>query len=70
MKIVAVVQAIMRPTRLPNKVIMSFFCITMIGLLLNPLVLAKRDDQIVLAKSIDERNLPLLKHVRNLAILR
>lgn len=70
MKIVAVVQALMRSTRLPKKVIKSCFCIAMIELLLNPLVMAKRDDQIVLAKSIDERNLPLVKHVRNLAILR
>ena len=66
MKIVAVVQARMGSTRLPNKVMKPIGGIPMIELLLARLAMAKRVDQIVLATSTDERNLLLVEHVQNL----
>jgi glutamate-1-semialdehyde 2,1-aminomutase len=66
MKVVAVVQARMGSTRLPNKVMKHIVGVPMIELLLARLAMAKRVDQIVLATSTDERNLPLVEHVQNL----
>lgn len=66
MKIVAIVQARMGSTRLPNKVMKPICGVPMIELLLARLAMAKRVDQILLATSIDERNLPLVEHVQNL----
>ena len=66
MKIVAVVQARMGSTRLPNKVMKPIGGIPMIELLLTRLARAKEVDQIIVATSIDERNLPLVDHVRKL----
>lgn len=66
MKVVAVVQARMGSTRLPNKVMKPIAGVPMIELLLERLAMAKRVDQIVLATSTDERNLPLVEHVQNL----
>ena len=66
MKVVAVVQARMGSTRLPNKVMKPIAGVPMIELLLERLAMAKRVDQIVLATSIDERNLPLVEHVQSL----
>ncbi len=63
MKIVAIVQARMGSTRLPNKVMKSIGGIPMIELLLTRLAHAKEVDQIIVATSGDERNLPLVKHV-------
>lgn len=66
MKTVAIVQARMGSTRLPNKVMKAIGGIPMIELLLSRLALAKRLDQIVLATSTDDRNLPLVEHVKDL----
>ena len=66
MKIVAIVQARMGSTRLPNKVMKPIFSIPMIELLLTRLAKAKEVTQIVVATSTDERNLPLVKHVQKL----
>lgn len=66
MKIVALVQARMGSTRLPNKVMKPIGGIPMIELLLSRLSRAKELDQIVVATSIDERNLPLVEHVQKL----
>jgi glutamate-1-semialdehyde 2,1-aminomutase len=69
MKVVAVVQARMGSTRLPNKVMKPIGGVPMIELLLTRLAMAKRVDQIVLATSTDERNMPLIAHVQNLGYL-
>jgi glutamate-1-semialdehyde 2,1-aminomutase len=66
MKIVALVQARMGSTRLPNKVMKTVAGIPMIELLLTRLARAKEVDQIIVATSIDERNLPLVEHIRKL----
>jgi glutamate-1-semialdehyde 2,1-aminomutase len=66
MKIVALVQARMGSTRLPNKVMKPIGGIPMIELLLSRLVRSKEIDQIIVATSIDERNMPLVEHVRKL----
>jgi glutamate-1-semialdehyde 2,1-aminomutase len=66
MKIVALVQARMGSTRLPNKVMKRIGAIPMIELLLSRLARASEVDQIIVATSGDERNLPLVEHVRKL----
>jgi glutamate-1-semialdehyde 2,1-aminomutase len=66
MKIVALVQARMGSTRLPNKVMKPIGGIPMIELLLSRLSKAKEISQIVVATSIDERNQPLIAHVNQL----
>ncbi|MBU3585141.1 aminotransferase class III-fold pyridoxal phosphate-dependent enzyme [Polynucleobacter sp. AM-26B4] len=66
MKVVVVVQARMGSTRLPGKVMRLIKGVPMIELLLGRLAKAKEVDQIVVATSIDERNLPLIRHVRSL----
>lgn len=66
MKIVAVVQARMGSTRLPNKVMKHIGGVPMIELLLNRLAKSKKIDQIIVATSIDDRNLPLVEHIRKL----
>jgi glutamate-1-semialdehyde 2,1-aminomutase len=66
MKIVALVQARMGSTRLPNKVMKPIGGIPMIELLLTRLARAKEVDQIIVATSVDERNIPLVEHVRKL----
>ncbi len=66
MKIVAIVQARMGSTRLPNKVMKSIGGVPMIELLLARLAKSKQIDQIVLATSTDERNTPLVEHVQKL----
>jgi glutamate-1-semialdehyde 2,1-aminomutase len=66
MKIVALVQARMGSTRLPNKVMKPIGGIPMIELLLTRLARAKEVDQIIVATSVDERNQPLVVHVRKL----
>ena len=66
MKIVALVQARMGSTRLPNKVMKPIGGIPMIELLLTRLSQAKELDQIVVATSVDERNQPLVEHARKL----
>lgn len=66
MKIVALVQARMGSTRLPNKVMKPVGGVPMIELLLSRLSQAKEVDQIVVATSVDVRNQPLMEHVRKL----
>jgi glutamate-1-semialdehyde 2,1-aminomutase len=66
MKIVALVQARMGSTRLPNKVMKPIGSIPMIELLLSRLSMAKEVDQIVVATSVDARNQLLVEHVENL----
>lgn len=68
MKTVAIVQARMGSTRLPNKVLLPICGIPMIEILLKRLALAKRIDQIVLATSIDPCNIPLADYTRNLGV--
>src|SRR5205823_5560994 len=65
-KTIAVVQARMGSTRLPNKVMRPIGGKPMIELLLSRLAKAKRIDQILLATSADPRNQPLADHVRSL----
>jgi glutamate-1-semialdehyde 2,1-aminomutase len=66
LKIVALVQARMGSTRLPNKVMKPIGGIPMIDLLLARLARSKEVSQIVVATSVDERNLALVKHVSKL----
>ena len=66
MKIVALVQARMGSTRLPNKVMKPINGVPMIELLLTRLARAKEIDQIIVATSADERNIRLVEHVRKL----
>lgn len=66
MKIVALVQARMGSTRLPNKVMKPIGGIPMIELLLSRLSQAKEVTQIIVATSVDERNQTLVEHVRKL----
>jgi glutamate-1-semialdehyde 2,1-aminomutase len=62
-KIIAIVQARMGSTRLPNKVMKKINGIPMIELLLNRLSQSKELDQIVVATSTDAKNTPLAKHI-------
>jgi glutamate-1-semialdehyde 2,1-aminomutase len=64
MKIIAIVQARMGSTRLPNKVLRTINDIPMIGLLLTRLALSKELDQIIVATSLDPRNEPLISYVK------
>ena len=66
MKVVALVQARMCSTRLPNKVMMPINGVPMIELLLSRLSKSKLIDEIVLATSVDRKNGPLVAHVHNL----
>lgn len=66
MKIVAIVQARMGSTRLPNKVMKPIGGVPMIELLLSRLSKAKEVDQIIVATSIDQRNKPLVEHIQKL----
>jgi glutamate-1-semialdehyde 2,1-aminomutase len=66
MKIVTLVQARMGSTRLPNKVMKPIGGVPLIGLLLARLSRAKEVNQIVVATSFDERNQPLVEHVKKL----
>ncbi len=67
MKIVAIVQARMGSTRMPNKVMQLVSTeIPMIEVLLSRLSQSTEIDQIVLATSLDPRNQPLIEHVGRL----
>jgi glutamate-1-semialdehyde 2,1-aminomutase len=68
MRIVAIVQARMGSTRLPNKVMKPICGRPMIELLLARLRRASTLDQIVLATSIDDRNQPLTDYVSRLGV--
>lgn len=66
MKVVAIVQARMGSTRLPNKVMKTLMGVPMIELLLERLSKSNQIDQIVLATSTDPKNAPLVEHVERL----
>ena len=66
MRTLAIVQARMGSTRLPDKVMKPINGVPMIELLLSRLARAKEVDQIVLATSVDPGNLTLAEHVRAL----
>ena len=66
MKVLAIVQARMGSTRLPDKVMRKVDGITVIELLLTRLSESKAIDQIVVATSIDKANDPLVQHVNDL----
>ena len=66
MKVVAIVQARMGSTRLPNKVMKPISGVPMIELLLARLACATEIDEIVVATSEDTRNQPLADHVAQL----
>lgn len=66
MKVVALVQARMGSTRLPNKVMRPVNGTPLIELLLTRLVRAKLVDQVVLATSVDAQNDVLAAHVNRI----
>ncbi|NML86968.1 aminotransferase class III-fold pyridoxal phosphate-dependent enzyme [Polaromonas sp.] len=66
MKVVAIVQARMGSTRLPNKVMKPIGGIPMIEVLLTRLACAKEANEIMVATSADPRNQPLADHVNAL----
>ncbi|CAB3637572.1 MAG: aminotransferase class III-fold pyridoxal phosphate-dependent enzyme [Achromobacter sp.] len=66
MKVVAIVQARMGSTRLPNKVMKRIGGKPMIELLLARLSCSNEIDEIVLATSEAAQNAPLIEHVRSL----
>ncbi len=66
MKVVAIVQARMGSTRLPNKVMKEISGRPMIELLLSRLSRAREISEIVVATSVDPRNLPLIEVVSKL----
>ncbi len=66
MKVVALVQARMGSTRLPNKVMKPIEGVPMIELLLTRLSRAREINQIVVATSVDARNFSLIAHVEQL----
>jgi glutamate-1-semialdehyde 2,1-aminomutase len=66
MKVVAIVQARMGSTRLPNKAMKPVSGVPMIELLLTRLARARTVDQIVLATSTEVANQSLVDHVRQM----
>jgi len=66
MKVIAIVQARMGSTRLPNKVMKLIGGVPMIEVLLSRLAHATEVDEIMVASSIDPRNQPLADHVHAL----
>jgi glutamate-1-semialdehyde 2,1-aminomutase len=68
-KVVAVVQARMGSTRLPNKVMRLINGRPMIEILLSRLAQSKRVNKIVLVTSIDPRNQALVAHVTSLGFV-
>ena len=69
MKTIAIVQARVGSTRLPNKVMKTIIGTPMIEILLKRLNKSKLIDQIVLATSIDKKNENLIKHVEKLGFI-
>lgn len=66
MKIIAVIQARMGSTRLPNKVMKLVNGVPLIELLIKRLSESKYIDQIIVATSTDSKNAPLIQHVTSL----
>jgi glutamate-1-semialdehyde 2,1-aminomutase len=69
MKVVAIVQARMGSTRMPNKVMKPIGGVPMIELLLSRLSRSSQVNQIVLATSTDGRNSFLIDHVQKLGYI-
>ena len=69
MRIVAIVQARMGSTRLPNKVMKPIVGVPMIELVLARLSAAELIDEIVVATSVDKKNQSLAEHVERLGYL-
>lgn len=69
MKTVAIVQARMGSTRLPNKVMKVIGGVPMIELLLKRLSRSREIDEIIVATSVDPRNQPLAQYVRHLGFV-
>jgi glutamate-1-semialdehyde 2,1-aminomutase len=69
MKVVALVQARMGSTRLPNKVMKTIEGIPLIELLLTRLARSKEVDQIIVVTSENECNLPLIEHVQKMGFI-
>ena len=63
MKTVAIVQARMGSTRLPNKVMKEINGTPMIEVLLKRLAKSEQIDQIIVATSVDPKNDLLVRHV-------
>lgn len=63
MNIVAIVQARMGSTRLPNKVMRPMGGVPMVEVLLARLARAAQIDEVMVATSVDARNQPLFDHV-------
>jgi len=63
MKIIAIVQARMGSTRLPKKVMKEINSTPLIGILLKRLSLSKKIEEIILATSESDINLPLIEYV-------
>jgi len=66
LKVVAIVQARMGSTRLPNKVMKRIGSYTLIELLLKRLSRAQEVDAIVVATSMHSNNTPLVEHIQTL----
>ncbi len=66
MKVVAIVQARMGSMRLPDKVMKPINGVPMIGILLKRLSAAEEVDQVLVATTIDSKNLPLIEYVKSL----
>ena len=66
MKIAAIVQARIGSTRLPGKVMKKINDQTIIELLLSRLLKSSEINQIIVATSDDQNNLPLIEHIQSL----
>ena len=69
LKVIAIVQARMGSTRLPNKVMRSINDVPMIELLLKRLKKSRELDQIIVATSVEPKNIPLKVHVEALGFV-
>lgn len=68
MKTIAIVQARMGSTRLPNKVMLPIMGVPMIELLLSRLSKAQQVDQIIVATTVSPKNQPLVEYVRKIGL--
>ncbi len=68
MNVLAVIQARLGSTRLPNKVMKRIEDQTLIQLLVSRLSKSRHIDQIIVATSKDAENLPLVDHVKKMGI--
>jgi len=66
MKVLAIVQARMGSTRLPNKVMKSICGVPLIELLLSRLSKAKNIDRVIVATSSSQQDLPLVNYIHSI----